>query len=101
MSGKFQLNWIKPPRQAKQERLPSRDEVMSALKPGAKVEITAGFLKGERAAIEVNEQEGSHIQDIEPGWTEVWIRYEKDGEHVGKALLTPRWYDISELRIVE
>lgn len=99
MAGKFQLNWIRPNSKAKQD-LPSKAEVLAGLQPGTKVEITFGFLKGERATIEVSPETGSHIQECET-WTEVWIRYEKGGEKVGRAILTPVWQDISELRVVE
>lgn len=85
MSGKFQLNWITP----KQQFL-----------PGTKVEITQGVLKGEKATVEVNPETGTRSQVWE-GDTEVWIRYEKDGQTVNRAILTPRWQDIKYLRVVE
>jgi hypothetical protein len=70
-------------------------------KPGQKVEEVQGVAKGEKATIEINPETGSHIQYIEPGWAEVWIRYDRDGERVGRAILDIRWQDIAQLRAVE
>jgi hypothetical protein len=82
---KFQLNWITPKQQ---------------FKPGTKVEITEGYLKGELATVEVNPETGKRSQR-DGNCVEVWIRYEKDGEKVGRAILLPQWQDISQLRVVE
>ncbi|OLD63786.1 MAG: hypothetical protein AUF65_01375 [Chloroflexi bacterium 13_1_20CM_50_12] len=51
--------------------------------PGTKVEITEGYLS-------------QRYSDC----VEVWIRYAKDGEKVGWAILTPQWEDIKHLRAV-
>jgi hypothetical protein len=72
-------------------------------KTGQKVEITKGVLKGEKATIENCPGLNSHIQEIESGWTEVWIRFEKDGAYLpekGRAILRPRWIDVDEIKIV-
>ena len=79
---KFQLNWITP---------------WERFGPGTKVEITEGYLKGERATVEVNPETGKHSQR-DGNWLEVWIRFEKDGEKVGRAILLPQWEDIKHLR---
>ena len=84
MAGKFQLNWITPGHQ---------------FMPGTKVEITEGYLKGELATVEVNPESGKHSQRYSD-CVEVWIRYAKDGEKVGWAILTPQWEDIKHLRAV-
>jgi hypothetical protein len=72
---------------------------LAAFQPGAKVEVTQGYLKGERATIEVSPDAGSHIQ-VYGGYTEIWIRYDKDGQEVGYAILLPQWEHIDHLRVV-
>jgi len=73
--------------------------------PGQRVEENQGPLKGEKATIEINPEFGSHIQEIEPGWTAVWIRYDRDGAHLGPekglAILDAQWQDIEQLRIIK
>lgn len=66
------------------------------MKPGTRVEITTGVIKGERATIEVNLEYGSHIQK---GF--VWLRFDKDGQTVQRAILTPQWTEIKHLRIIK
>ncbi len=81
---KFQLNWILP---------------KQAFPPGTQVEIALGAIKGERATVDVNPETGTHSQVWE-GDTEVWIRYDKDGQTVNRAILTPHWEDIKNLRVI-
>lgn len=76
-----------------------RDNRVKKFQPGTKVEITVGSLKGERATVAINPETGSHIQKCDR-WTEVWIRYEKDGQKVGMAILLPVWEDIDFLRVI-
>lgn len=71
-----------------------------AFQVGAKVEITQGYLKGERATIEVSPDTGSHTQ-VYGGYAEIWIRYDKDGQHVGHAILLPQWEYVDHLKVVE
>lgn len=75
------------------------DARIKAFQPGTKVEITTGVIKGERATVAINPETGSHIQKCDR-WTEVWIRYEKDGQKVGMAILLPVWEDIDFLRVI-
>lgn len=82
---KFQLNWITPGQQ---------------FQVGTKVEITSGVLKGERATVEINPETGKRSQR-DGDCVEVWIRYEKDGQTVKKAILTPHWQDIKHLKVVQ
>jgi len=73
------------------------------MQPGTRVEIASGILKGEKATVEINPESGSHIMRYR-GDTEVWIRYDRDGEHLGPtkgyAILNPQWYEITGLRVI-
>ena len=75
------------------------DARIKDFQPGTKVEITTGVIKGERGTVEVNPETGSHIQYCKE-WTEVWIRFEKDGQTVRRAILTPTWKFIDHLRVI-
>ena len=70
------------------------------LRSGARVKVIQGVLKGEYATIEENPDTQSFIQGSKDYGIEVWIRYEKDGVRVGRAILNPQWIDIELIKIV-
>jgi hypothetical protein len=67
--------------------------------PGQRVEILEDHLKGELATIE-RSPSGEYIERTK--WeTTVWLHFDRDGENVNRHILTPQWFDVRDLRVIE